>query len=95
MTHHHDPVDGDGFFAGSMLAMMLVFILLLALVVALIAWQPWDNDNDGINVPGSDEAPALDDGDGIDVDPDGEDVGPDDASAIPAPIRLVIEPLAA
>jgi hypothetical protein len=97
MTHHHDPVDGGGFFAGSMLAVMLVFILLLALVVALIAWQPWTNDNDGAGLPGADDAPGLDEGtdDGIDVDPDGADVDPDDAGRIPVPFRFVIEGTAA
>ncbi len=73
-THHHDGhADASGF-AGWMGA--LVFLIIgVVLFVALFAWAPWDDDNDGSAVPdtGTEE--------GSDIDINGDiDVGPNSGS---------------
>lgn len=60
MTVHQHSDGGESWFAANMMMVMMFFVLAIALIGALVYFQPWagSDDNDG-------------DGGGIDVDING------------------------
>ena len=56
-THGHDSGAEAAGAASWLVAMVLFVVLAVAVIVALFAWAPWDDDNAGIgegNNPGID-----------------------------------------
>jgi hypothetical protein len=58
MAHDHIHSDGGGWFAANMMAFFIGLIVLAALVIGLVAWQPWD---------GSGSSDGSGSGSGIDI----------------------------
>jgi hypothetical protein len=94
MHTHHDEHTGSGEPAAAaswFVAMALTLVLAVALIIALFAWAPWDDDatgpvNEGGNAPAEQQQGGDADAEGgeggidiegdIDVNPDGGEEAP-------------------